>query len=151
MGPHRESRSGGRRGRGRASPRVLVFLLVACAQGGGELNQVSTAEAQGGMGVLTGTVALGPVTPAERPGMPSTAPASGVRIVVSGPDGREIQSMLTDAAGLYRTSLPPGTYQVTIPQLPIPQRTKDLPASVTISAGQDSRLDVKIDTGIRAR
>lgn len=135
----------------RASPWALAFLLVACSHGGGELTQVSTAEAQSGMGVLTGTVVLWPVTPTERPGMPSTAPAPGVRIVVSGPDGREIQSMLADAAGLYRTSLPPGTYQVTIPQLPIPQRTKDLPATVTIAAGQERRLDIKIDTGLRAR
>jgi len=135
----------------RASPWVLVFLLAACAHGGGELTQVSTAEAQSGMGVLTGTVVLGPVTPTERPGMPSTAQAPGVRIVVSGPDGREIESMLTDAAGLYRTSLPPGTYQVTIPQLPRLQRTKDLPATVTIEAGQERRLDIKIDTGLRAR
>lgn len=130
---------------------ALAVLLAACAHGGGELTQLRTAEAQSGMGVLTGTVVLWPVTPNERPGMPSTAPASGVRIVVSGPDGREIQSMLTDAAGLYRTNLPPGTYQVTIPQLPIPQRTKDLPATVTISAGQETRLDIRIDTGLRAR
>lgn len=130
---------------------VLAFLLAACAHGGGELAQVRMAEAQSGMGVLTGTVVLWPVTPTERPGMPSTAPAPGVRIVVSGPDGREIQSMLTSAAGLYRTSLPPGPYQVMIPQLPIPQRTKDLPATVTISAGQETRLDIKIDTGLRAR
>jgi hypothetical protein len=135
----------------RVSPWLLAFLLAACAHGGGELTQLSTAEAQSGMGVLTGTVSLRPVTPTERPGMPSTAPAPGVRIVVSGPDGREIQSMLTDAAGLYRTSLPPGTYQVMIPQLPRPQRTKDVPATVTISAGQETRLDIQIDTGLRAR
>lgn len=103
------------------------------------------------MGALTGTVTLRPVTPAERPGMASRAPAPGVKIVVSGPDGREIQSMLTDAAGLYRTSLPPGTYQVTIPQLPVPQYTKDLPATVSIVAGQESRLDIQVDTGLRAR
>jgi hypothetical protein len=59
--------------------------------------------------------------------------------------------MLTDAAGLYRTSLPPGTYQVTIPQLPIPQHTKDLPATITIGASQEKRLDIRIDTGLRTR
>jgi hypothetical protein len=151
MGPYRESRLSGRYGKSQAAPWVLALLLAACAHGGGELTQVSTAEAQSGMGELTGTVVLWPVTPAERPGMPSTAPAPGVRIVVSGPDGREVRSMLTDAAGLYRTSLPPATYQVTIPQLPIPQHTKDLPAEVTITAGQERRLDIKIDTGLRAR
>lgn len=34
---------------------------------------------------------------------------------------------------------------------PIPQRTKDLPATVTIAAGQERRLEIKIDTGRRAR
>jgi hypothetical protein len=101
--------------------------------------------------VLTGIVALRPMTPTESPGTASTAPAQGVRIVVTGPDGREVQSMLTDATGLYRMSLPPGSYQVTIPQLPIPQFTKDLPATVTIAASQERRLDIRIDTGIRTR
>jgi len=41
--------------------------------------------------------------------------------------------------------------QVTIPQLPIPQRTEDLPATVTVAAGQERRLDIQIDTGLRDR
>ncbi len=130
---------------------VLACLLVACSPAGGPLIHAGTAEAQGGMGALSGTVTLRPLTPAERPGTPSSAPAPGVRIVVSGPDAREIQSTLTDAAGLYRMSLPPGSYQVAVPELPIPQFTKDLPATVSIAGGQESRLDIQIDTGLRAR
>jgi hypothetical protein len=130
---------------------ALAGSLLACAQGAGDVTPASAAELPGGAGALTGTVTLGPTVPAERPGVPSSVAASGVRIVISRLDGRELQSVVSDAGGIYRAVLPPGSYQLTIPQLPRPQYTKDLPATVTITAGQEARMDIRINTGILAR
>jgi hypothetical protein len=55
----------------------------------------------------------------------------------------------TDGAGVYRLSLPPGTYEVTLGPLPRPEFTKDPPAAVTIVRGRETRQDFRIDTGIR--
>ncbi len=57
--------------------------------------------------------------------------------------------MVTDAEGAYRISLAPGTYRVTMGPLAGLEFTKDLPATVTITAGQEARLDIHIDTGMR--
>ena len=64
-------------------------------------------------------------------------------------DGQEVQSVVTDAQGIYRISLPPGTYRVTMEPIPGVGLTKDLPATVTITKGQETLLDIYIDTGIR--
>ena len=45
--------------------------------------------------------------------------------------------------------LPPGTYRVEVGPLTGIEFTKDLPATVTVTAGQETRLDVHIDTGLR--
>ena len=130
---------------------TLAGFLLVCAQGAGAITPVSAAELPSGSGALSGTVTLGPNVPAERPGVPSSVPAAGVRLVISGLDGRELQSVVTDARGFYRTALPQGSYQLTISQLPMPQYTKDLPTTVTVTAGQESRMDIRINTGLLAR
>jgi hypothetical protein len=130
---------------------ALAGFLPACAHGAGDVIHARAAELPSGAGALTGTVTLRPTVPAERPGVPSSVAASGVRIVISRQDGRELQSVVTNASGIYRAVLPPGSYQLTIPQLPRPQYTKDLPATITITAGQEARMDIRISTGILGR
>jgi hypothetical protein len=44
--------------------------------------------------------------------------------------------------------LPPGRYDVLAGPLPVMQFTKDLPATVVIVPDQETRLDVRIDTGL---
>jgi len=56
---------------------------------------------------------------------------------------------VTDNQGAYSVRLPSGTYRVETAPLVGIEFTKDLPATVTIAAGQETRLDVTIDTGIR--
>jgi len=48
----------------------------------------------------------------------------------------------------FRVALLPGTYRVELQRRSI-DNSKDLPQTVSIAAGQTTRLDLSIDTGIR--
>ena len=101
-------------------------------------------------GVLTGTVTKGPLSPVggARESRPS-ARAAGAKLVITRTTGDKTETATTGQDGIYRIILPAGTYRVTISQLPAGQFTKDLPATVTIKPGEETRLDVRLDTGIR--
>jgi len=110
------------------------------------------------MGALLGRVTKGPLPPVPGggpfppgpvPGGPPPVPVEGARIVVSDLSGRMPRSVVTNDQGFYSISLPPETYRVTMAPLALGGFTKDLPATVTITAGQQTRLDILIDTGIR--
>jgi hypothetical protein len=66
-----------------------------------------------------------------------------------GPGAQESRVAVTDQEGHYRLSLPPGSYRVEMGPLPPMQFTKDLPATVTITVGQETRKNIRIDTGMR--
>ncbi len=103
-----------------------------------------------GMGALTGHVTRWPLSPVQGPGLPpATAPAPGVKLLIYGPGRQESATVRTDAAGEYRIELPPGTYLIEMALEKGRGFTKDLPATVTITPGQETRLNVQIDTGIR--
>ena len=103
-----------------------------------------------GMGTLTGRVTLGPVSPVERPGSQSApTPAPGVRLLIYGPARQEIATVTTDTDGQFRVELTPGTYQVEMGPRKGKEFTKDLPATVTITPGRETRKDILIDTGMR--
>jgi len=101
-------------------------------------------------GILAGTLTKGPLSPVERPGTP--ARPSGVadaQIDIVTTEGKLLTSVETDSSGTFSVNLPAGTYKVTMPSLYGAMFTKDLPATVTIAAGQQTRLDIRLDTGIR--
>ncbi len=103
-----------------------------------------------GMGTLTGSVTLGPVSPVQRPGGPPAGiPAAGVKLLILSPTRQEIASVTTNAAGQFRVDLPAGTYRVEMVPRKGKEFTKDLPAIVTIIPGQEQRLDIRLDTGMR--
>jgi hypothetical protein len=56
---------------------------------------------------------------------------------------------MTDTRGEYRIDLTSSNYRVDIGPLAGMEYTKDLPAVVAVSAGRETRLDFRIDTGIR--
>jgi hypothetical protein len=119
----------------------LVLVLISCAP----LPQ--------GTGVLEGHVTIGPLTPVVQEGQREPTPGPEVyasrQIVVFGSDGRtEVVRVQIDGRGNFRVELPAGTYVVDINHVGI-DTAKDLPATVEIVAGQVTRLDVDIDTGIR--
>ena len=103
-----------------------------------------------GMGLLVGQVTKGPTCPVEGPGLPCPPqPVPQLTITISSLDGRGMPSTVTGADGRYVAVLAPGTYRVAVASLTGIEFTKDLPATVTVTAGQETRLDVHIDTGLR--
>ena len=131
------------------SPVVLSLLLaatLAACQGSGATPATSGPP---GTGALTGRVTRGPTTSAARPGVSDAAAAAGVEIRIRRPDGTAVTAIRTDAQGVYRVSLPPGTYEVVIGPLTGIDSTKDLPATISIARDRETTLDVRIDTGVR--
>lgn len=108
----------------------------------------SVAKEGDGSGRLVGIVTLGPTTPAERVDVPSSAPVSGVKLTILTVAGEEIKSVVSDSNGKYNATLPTGSYRIEMhPSSKV--MTKDLPATVTITEDEETRLNIRIDTGIR--
>lgn len=135
---------------------IVAAVLVACSHEQPSGTRPSREPVMLGSGLLAGRVTVGPLPPGgggPRPPGPvpggSRAPVVGATIIVSQPGGTAVQSAVTDARGEYAVSVPAGTYRVTMDIPPNRGFTKDLPATVTITAGKETRLDIRIDTGIR--
>jgi len=56
---------------------------------------------------------------------------------------------MTDREGVFRVSLPPGTYEVTLARTTGLEFTKSLPATVTLEGGRESWLEIVLDSGVR--
>ena len=123
------------------------FVLAAVA-----LSTLGCSLGPKATGTLEGHVSIGPLVPVPREGEPEPTPApevyAGRQIVVFSGSGREIARVQIDGQGNYRLALPAGSYRVDINHAGI-DSAAGLPAEVEILAGQTSRLDVDIDTGIR--
>ena len=119
----------------------LILLFASCAPPPQET------------GVFEGHVTIGPLVPVVREGEPEPTPAPEVyasrQIVIYASDGRtEVARVQIDGKGNYRVELAAGTYVVDINHVGI-DMAKWLPRTVEIVAGQVTRLDLDIDTGIR--
>lgn len=107
----------------------------------------------GAVGYLEGLASIGPLQPVQRVGVPTPTPppaactARGL-VVFAEQTGAEVARFAFGPDCDYRIALPAGSYRVELDRRGI-DRTRDLPRTVTISAGQTTRLDVSIDTGIR--
>ncbi len=103
-------------------------------------------------GFLEGHVNIGPLLPVQRVGDTPTVPPEAYaarQIIVYQADGKTVVTKLTPGKdGNYRVELAPGTYVVGMARVGI-DRARGLPATVTITSGQTTRLDIDIDTGIR--
>ncbi len=128
---------------------ALIGLLVMVGSSGLDVAQSNDATGPAGTGALAGRVSLWPSAPVERSGVPAPRrPAPGAKIMVYGPGHQEIAAVTTDEEGDFRVQLPPGTYLVEL----APDRrgfTKNLPATVTITSGQETHLQILLDTGLR--
>ena len=119
---------------------LLVLLLTAC----------STAPQE--TGTLAGHVSM-TISPVLREGVPEPTPAPEAyavrQVVIWRQDGRkEVARAQIGPQGDYEVQLPAGTYQVDINHVGMDQGL-DLPQTVEIHSGQTTRLDIRIDTGIR--
>ncbi|MDD1677882.1 MAG: hypothetical protein LUO93_01695 [Methanomicrobiales archaeon] len=124
---------------------LTVFVLIVFLAG------IAGCIAPQNAGYLEGKVTIGPLCPVERPGQtceltPETYAAR--KIVVTAETGTTVAIVDINATGYYRTALPPGSYIVDINHAGI-DHSLDVPASVTILAGETIALNIDIDTGIR--
>ena len=127
---------------------VIAVIIASCDADSGNFNpNGGTQEID--TGTLLGEVTRGPLSPLESDDTPSSEPAPNEEIVIMTSGGEEFESVISDDQGLYAIDLTPGTYVVDIASLDGIEFTKDLPATVTITEGQETRLDIHIDTGIR--
>ncbi len=124
---------------------IFGILLAPMLLAGGTSQPSSTVQLVRDVqsaGILFGTVTKGPLFPVVRRGAPwQPSGVAGAHIDIAIIDG--------DSSGTFKVNLPSGTYKVTMPSLYGAMFTKDLPATVTITDGQQSRLDIHLDTGIR--
>lgn len=125
---------------------IAGALLLAVAL----LVSVSGPPAQ--KGVLYGVVTIGPICPVEMENVPCPTPPEAYqarKMVVFGSDAKTIiETVSLDDNGNYRTELLAGTYVVDINHVGI-DRSNDVPRTITIAPGENVRLDINIDTGIR--
>lgn len=129
---------------------ICLALLVGLLGQAAGSRAGDGARPPAGPGFLTGVVTRGPMSPVQGPGLPAAAaPATGVKLLVYGSQRQEVAAVLTDQAGHYRVKLPPGSYLIEMALEKGRGFTKDLPATVTITRGQETRLNIRIDTGIR--
>ena len=127
---------------------VIGLIVVGCGTDSGNFNPNDETE-EVETGTLVGEVTRGPLSPVEGDDTPSSEVAPGEELLIMTPTGEEVSSVITDDQGLYSINLPPGTYVVDIASIDGIEFTKDLPATVTITEGQETRVDIHIDTGIR--
>ncbi len=134
----------------------LAMLLVSAVAAGCS-SESSVAASTGGItdaaesrGALVGRVMRGGGCAVERAGIScAPQPAAGVSLTITTTAGQRVDSVTTNSQGVFGIRLPPGRYRVEMNDLQGIEFSKDLPTTVMIDPGQEARLDVRIDTGIR--
>jgi hypothetical protein len=102
------------------------------------------------VGILTGQVMQGPTLPVEIDNETSSLPAGGVQLRISRMNRKSVETVVTDSQGRYEVALPEGRYLVTLSRpLSGLMTAKNLPSEVQVQSGQRTRLDIRLDTGIR--
>jgi hypothetical protein len=129
---------------------VLVVINVSCADDTVLSAQSTALYAEEEVGKILGKVTFGPLSPVEIVDAPSASkPAEGVKVLIINLQGQEIENAATDTMGHYSINLPAGSYRIDVEFLDDAMFSKDVPATVIIKKGQETRLDIHLDTGIR--
>lgn len=148
---------------------ILAVVLLACShvpdgrtqrdvpqQSPGE-EQPPGQQPSPGSGVLFGRV-TSMLPPTASPGegrvpgpIPggSSVPVGAAHVGIAPVGGSRIWWVVTSVDGHFAISVPPGTYRVTMEPYPSMGAAMGLPATVTVVAGQQTRLDIHLDTGLR--
>ena len=123
----------------------LNLFFFSCPQALGD-----DGKAKQMSGILIGTITKGPISPVIEPNVVyAPVPVKGVKVMVTSLTGKKSASAVTDKRGNFRIVLLFGTYQVTLSQLSGGAFSKDVPATITIRAGLETRMAIHMDTGIR--
>lgn len=123
----------------------LVGVLAAC--GSASAGQSPARQPPPATSVISGTVSAGPVTPVSRPGQANSRPVRGARVEALR-DGKVAGVSVTDHAGRFRLTLPPGTYVIE-PTAPGLRFARPEPKTVTVLGGHEQTVNFVLDTGIR--
>jgi len=133
------------------SPFIVILIIITIAIAIVLSTNTADTGSGGSTGTLTGNVTIGPLCPVEPCTVTPdrlTSVYAARTIVVSIPGAGVIAEAVPDPFTGYSFSLKPGTYVVDIKHQGI-GGSLELPATVTIRAGETIRLDISIDTGIR--
>lgn len=99
-------------------------------------------------GTLSGTVTM-TGTPCADPAPGCEGPAADYEVVVMAKDGTTIVAKAkTDASGTYTIDVPSGDYTIFTPAGPTDAEKKR--NDITVNSEAPAKLDLKIDTGVRA-
>jgi hypothetical protein len=112
-------------------------------------SQHGTTGDEGAKGTLAGTTTAGPSCPVE--GLEECPPfaVSAVRLKLTSLANGATTRLSSDARGEFRILLRSGRYRVELVEAPGGVVTGDLPATVTIIEDEETRLDIRFDSGIR--
>lgn len=126
---------------------ILVALAFALGSSMADTPPVET-------GILEGKVTIGPLYPGPaRVDQTEPAPTemySSHKIVILGEDGKtKIKEVAIDSRGNYKVELKPGDYSVDFTPHDIGFKRSNPPKRVTIKAGQTTKQNFDLDTGIR--
>ncbi len=148
---------------------TLTAVLLTCSRvtdnhPQGDVSQKSLSVGQSpdaqpspSMGALFGRVTT-VLPPAVGPGeghvpgpIPSgsSAPVAAASVGITPAGSSHTWWVVTSVDGSFAISIPPGTYLVTLEARPAMGVAKNLPATVTVKAGEQTRLDIHLDTGLR--
>jgi hypothetical protein len=129
---------------------ALLLLVVTLACNG--RNSPTDPATQGPRGTLSGTVTIGPNCPVESTAGPCPPPPGAYaarKVLVESADASKLLFTVDiDEHGFFRIDLVPGVYTIDLKKNGI-DRSGDVPAKVTITAGVATVLNINIDTGIR--
>lgn len=103
-------------------------------------------------GTLAGTISIGPLSPVQRAGEKEVIPPEIFRqyqVLILTPDGKkQLHKLKVSDKGEYSVSLAPGKYKVNWTG-PAQSYRKGEPLDATVVSEKKTKLDIRIDTGIR--
>ena len=79
----------------------------------------------------------------------SLVPVAVARVGIAPVGSDHVWWVVTSVDGSFAIRVPAGTYRVTLEAHPSRGVAKSLPATVTVEAGQQTRFDIHLDSGIR--
>jgi len=125
---------------------AAALALAGCTHSDGHSDRPTAS-----YGTLAGRITRGPTSPVSGPGItePPSAPVAGAELKIFDSKGAVVTTARSDGDGLYRLTLAPGNYRVER-GTGFSGAARNLPAMVAISPGGETRLDIWVDTGIRA-
>ena len=126
---------------------LLIAVLVAACSGGPTEPDNTDNRIRGS---LFGLVTIGPnCSPAQEP-CPTQPSQYAMRkvLVFDEQRTRQVLSVDIDAHGFYGANLLPGKYVIDIQRIGM-DTSPDVPVTMTITGNRETRLDIRIDTGIR--